>query len=220
MAQKSGGILKPIVFIIALLIVVGGFWIYRMIYLGNVELGERKSEFFYIHTGWNYEQVAASLDEKHLIKSRTSFDWVAKMKKYDRHIRPGRYRIMAHMSNSALLNLLRKGDQEPVHFTFNEVHTKKQLASRVGSKIEADSTGLLRMLNDDAYLGKYGMNSNNILSLFIPATYEFVWTTSAEEFMGRMAKEYRKFWTDERRSKAKAVGLSQTQVVILASIVE
>lgn len=35
-----------------------------------------------------------------------------------------------------------------------------------------------------------------------------------------MAREYKRFWTDERKAKAKAQGLSQSQVSILASIVQ
>jgi UPF0755 protein len=56
--------------------------------------------------------------------------------------------------------------------------------------------------------------------MFIPNTYEFFWNVSPEKFMGRMASEYKKFWNDSRKAKAKALGLTQTQVSILASIVE
>jgi UPF0755 protein len=58
------------------------------------------------------------------------------------------------------------------------------------------------------------------LSIFIPNTYQFYWNTSAEQFMERMAKEYKAFWTDERKAKAKKIGLSQTEVAVLASIVQ
>jgi UPF0755 protein len=220
MAALKKKILLPVLFVLAIILAASAFWVYRMIYLGNVELDGKRSEFFYIHSYWDYDRVANELVGQKFIKSRSSFDWVAKMKKYKDHVKPGRYRIIEHMSNSTLINMLRKGEQEPVHFTFNAVHTKEQLASRVGGKLEADSVSLLRMLNDDAYLSRFGMNSNTALSLFIPATYEFYWTTPAEIFMERMAKEYKKFWTDERKNKAKSIGLSQTQVITLASIVQ
>jgi len=56
--------------------------------------------------------------------------------------------------------------------------------------------------------------------MFIPNTYEFYWNTSAEEFFKRMAKEYKAFWTSERIAKAKKIGLSQSEVSALASIVQ
>jgi UPF0755 protein len=220
MAAEKKKILLPVLFVLTILLAGSAFWVYRMIYLGNVDLGGKRSEFFYIHSDWDYDRVANELVEQKFIKSRSSFDWVAKMKKYKDHVKPGRYRIIEHMSNSALINMLRIGEQEPVHFTFNAVHTKEQLASRVGGKLEADSVSLLRMLNDNTYLSHFGMNSNTVLSLFIPSTYEFYWTTSAEGFMEHMAKEYKKFWTDDRKNKARSIGLSQTQVITLASIVQ
>ncbi len=220
MASKKGKFVLVICFLLAMVLAGGGLWFYSLVYRSNVELGERHSEFFYIRSNWSYTDVLNDLADKKFIKNRNSFDWVARLKKYDKEVKPGRYRILENMSNSALVNMLRRGDQEPVRFTLNAIHTKEQLASRVGGKLEADSVALLNMLNNDAFLSKYGMNSNTILSLFIPNTYQFNWTSSAEDFMERMAKEYKKFWNEERRLKAKTIGLSQTEVIILASIIQ
>ncbi len=220
MTKKPGRSFLRILLVLALFIGGAGFWLYKMVYLSNVELGAKRSEFFFVHTGWTYTDVVNALEEHKVIKNRRSFEWVAKLKKYDKNIKPGRYRILENMSNRSLVNLLRSGEQEPVHFTLNAVHTKEQLASRVGGKLEADSSALLHLLNDDVFLSKYGMNTNTILTLFIPQTYELLWVTTPEEFIERNAKEYKKFWTEERKAKAKAIGLSQTEVIILASIVQ
>ena len=45
------------------------------------------------------------------------------------------------------------------------------------------------------------------------------WTASVEEIFDRFKKEYDAFWTDERKEKAKAQGLTQMQVSTMASIV-
>ena len=59
-----------------------------------------------------------------------------------------------------------------------------------------------------------------VISLFIPNTYEFWWTTTPEQFIDRMRKEHEAFWTDDRKAKAKAKGLSITETATLASIVQ
>jgi UPF0755 protein len=56
--------------------------------------------------------------------------------------------------------------------------------------------------------------------MFIPDTYEFYWTTSAEEFADRMKSEYDKFWNGERKIKAEEIKLSPAEVTTLASIVQ
>lgn len=54
----------------------------------------------------------------------------------------------------------------------------------------------------------------------MPNTYEFYWTTDAEELVTRMKREYDRFWNDERKEKATALGLTPLQVSVLASIVQ
>jgi UPF0755 protein len=56
--------------------------------------------------------------------------------------------------------------------------------------------------------------------MFIPNTYNFYWNISAKDFIIRMQQEYQKFWTQARLAKALNLGLSPTQVSILASIVQ
>jgi UPF0755 protein len=56
--------------------------------------------------------------------------------------------------------------------------------------------------------------------MFIPNTYEFYWNTSAEKFVEKMAEEYKNFWNEDRKAKAEKMGLTQSEVSTLASIVE
>ena len=94
------------------------------------------------------------------------------------------------------------------------------LIGRVGRRLEADSISLYQAINDNNYLNKYGFNNKNIQALFIPNTYQFFWNTSVDEFFERMATEYKNFWTDARKEKARALKLSQSEVATLASIVQ
>ena len=56
--------------------------------------------------------------------------------------------------------------------------------------------------------------------MFIPNTYEFFWNTGPEEFTDRMKVEYDKFWQGERDRHAKKLGMTRSEVVTLASIVD
>ena len=67
---------------------------------------------------------------------------------------------------------------------------------------------------------KLGFNKNNFISLFIPNSYRFYWNTTAEDFLNRMQQEYKNFWNDERKNKARNMGLTQAQISTLASIVQ
>jgi UPF0755 protein len=75
-------------------------------------------------------------------------------------------------------------------------------------------------LTDNTYLGALGFDTVSCLGMFIPNTYEFYWNTSADAFVRRMEKEYRKFWNADRVAQAREAALAPDQVVVLASIVE
>ena len=59
-----------------------------------------------------------------------------------------------------------------------------------------------------------------IFCMIIPNTYQVYWNTSADALISRLVKERDRFWTDERKAKAKNIGLTEQEVVTLASIVE
>ena len=140
--------------------------------------------------------------------------------RYDQKIRPGRYEIYAGMSNFTLIRNLRSGRQKPLKLTFNNIRTKEQLAGRLGKQLMADSTKIIQLLNDSAFLSAYGLTPNTSISTFIPNTYEVFWDLDALELFERMKKEYDKFWTVDRKAKAAAIPMSELEVSTLASIVE
>lgn len=206
--------------VLVLLLGGGGAWyFYKIYFCPNVHISNHKSEFFFIPTGTTMPELVNHLQEMKLIDDTASFTLIAKLKKFVTP-KPGRYRIKDGMDNRELVNMLRSGLQEPIAFSFNNIRTKEQLASRVGGKLEADSAQYLLLLNDAGFLRKYGMNPENVMTLFIPNTYELYWNTSEEQFFDRMAQEYKKFWTADRKAKVASLAMSQSEIVILASIVE
>ena len=211
-----------IALLIILLIVggIGGYYAYKTIFQPNINSIGKKSQIIYIPTGSDFDDVMGILNEYSILKNQSTFEFLAEKKKYKNAVKPGKYRILANMSNNALINLLRAGIQEPVELNFNGIRSTDQLISRLCRRIEADSISLYEATNDNGFLSKYGFNSDNVQALFIPNTYKFYWNTSVDEFFDRMAKEYKTFWTAARRKKAIEIGYSQTEIAILASIVQ
>jgi UPF0755 protein len=198
---------------------VGGWFGWNMFLKSNVHTDAGESEMLYVKTGTTMLQLVELLRTKKIISNVTSFEAMAKLKDFT-NVKPGRYRIRDGMNNRELINMLKTGLQEKVSFTFNGVYTREQLAGRIGGKLEADSAEIFNLLSDQDFLARYGMNENTILTLFVPNTYSFYWTTSPKAVIDSMASIYKSFWTSERKQLARSMGLSQSEVITLASIVE
>jgi UPF0755 protein len=201
-------------------VLVAGHFLYNALYKSNVWTSGENTASIYIPTSSNFEDVKNLLYEQGIIINRSSFEWLAKKKKYPSLIKPGHFIINDGMNNDELINMLRLGIQSPLNVIFNNIRTKELLAQRVAAQIEADSASIISLLNDSTYLAKASLNMETALTLIIPNTYEFYWNTSAIQFMDRMESEYQRFWQGSRSTKADNIGLSKAEVVILASIVE
>lgn len=211
---KIGIALAAVIFII---LVFTGINYYLKYFGPNVTDNEK---YLYIPTGSTFDDVSKSIKEKHIVTDETSFLYAAENMDYIKKVKPGKYRLEKGMSNRRFINMLKAGNQEPVKIAFQNVRLKENFAALVSQKIEADSLSLIKLLDSSSFVDKYGFTKDNVYVMFIPNSYEMYWNTSAEKFFLKMYDEYQKFWTDERKAKAKEIGLTPAQVSILASIVD
>lgn len=203
----------------ALLIITCSILVFRLLFGLNIRGGD-KTVYIYLPTGSTYEQALDSINSRIVIRNPRLFKMIAEKKRYPSNVKPGRYGVNGNISYIELLNMLRSGRQAPVDVTFNNIRTLNDLAGKVGNQIEADSAAIIRFLDDSSNYGKDGFNRKNIISVFIPNTYEFYWNTGAGDFYSRMLKEYRKFWNNGRVAKAREKNLNPSEVSILASIID
>lgn len=217
--KRIRGVAGVIILVFFIAAGIVGFRFYQRIYGANMLVTDRDNPFLYISTGTEYEQVCTLLSGAGL-ENINSFRWVAEKMNYPNKVKAGRYRLYDNMSNIELVRMLRSGRQTPVKVIFNNIRSGYRLAGTVARSIEADSSGMVHLLADSMYLLKLNLTPQTVLSLFIPNTYEFFWNTSASGFMERMEKEHNRFWTDDRRQKARNLNMTPVQASILASIIE
>jgi UPF0755 protein len=164
--------------------------------------------------------VLDSLKKHDLLLELESFEFTASLKKYQTSIKPGRYKITSNMSNTELINKLRIGAQDPVRLVIFGIRKKEDIAGKLSKKFPVDSAEILNLLNDNTFLNNLGFNTENVLAMFIPNTYDIFWNTSAKKILERFSVEFKFFWSATRRSKAMALDMSPIEIITLASIVQ
>jgi len=213
-------ILKVLVVIIAL---VGGFIGYQ--YYGNYVRAnvhiEGEEVFVFIPKDATAETVMSLLESKNILTDASSLVKMMSLKNYQgKNIVPGKYKLTDGMSNNTLINHLRAGNGRlDSRVQFNNVQTIQKLAGKITEELLLDSAEVESYLSNPINMKKYGFDENTMLSMFIPNTYFMHVDVSMEGLMERMGKEYKLFWNEDRRSKLKRCGMTQSEVVTLASIV-
>ncbi len=215
---KQGSKLKYYILLAAVLAsAAAGYNYYQKYFAPNIT---SKHQYLYIHTGSGFDSVYKTLQDSGILKNPETFAWAAEKMGYTTKVKPGKYLLKENMSNRALINMLKSGNQEPVKLSFHNLRLKADFAKYVSTQIEAGSNSIENLLDSAEFVAKYGFSTDNVYSMFIPNSYELYWNISAKEFFERMNKEYEKFWSAARNSKAEAIGFSRQQVITLASIVD
>jgi UPF0755 protein len=213
--KGSGKLVKVVLAAVAAVLLIGAYLLFAP-NTGALSQGE----YLYIHTGSNYNQVRDALKEGGFVRDMTSFELLAKEAGYPDHVHPGRYEIHRGMSNFSIVRLLRSGKQKPLRLVIGKLRGRDEFIHLIGTKLEADSMVLRRMMSDRVYLAQFGLDSANVLCAVMPDTYEFYWTTNADKAFRRIEKNFAEFWTEDRKEAAKKRNMSPQQAMVLASIVE
>ncbi|MBK8620293.1 MAG: endolytic transglycosylase MltG [Saprospiraceae bacterium] len=175
----------------------------------------------FVASGSGFEDVFQTLQNDGILKNPGSFKKVSRLMGYVKDEVPaGRFEIKSDMSTKNLISKLRSGNQDAVNVVINNVRTIADLCGKLDNYFEIDSLTLYEYIISPAVLKEYQLSADNIMTLFIPNTYQMFWTTKPEKLLQRMKREHDIFWNQEKLNKIKKLGLSPSEAYTLASIVE
>lgn len=205
--------------VLSILISTLVFYLFFVVLVKSTHFNGEKAHFEYKAEG--LDQLADSLVAKKIIFEKTSFLLLAKVFKVEEKIKPGRYLVKRKTSLLSLIRMLRNNQQATVKFILNKVRTRAELAALVGKTFDLDSAFCASYFNNNDSLAAFNTDTTQLLSLFIPDTYEFYWSTPIPKFMQKMQSNATRFWSvKNRQQKAANKGMSIKEVYTLASIVE
>ena len=214
MSKKK--ILIPLI-IFSTILTTGSVYTYQMLYSPNF-LINADDKFIIIEENTDFNELIKKLEEDTLINDILSFSFLSKLMEYQENIKIGAYKVKMNMSNYEMITMLRSGNQTPIKLTFTYARKIEDLAEKITTKLKMSKDDLLNYLNEN--INNYsGFKKTDIISIFLPDTYEVYWNISPEKLTNKMYSEYKKFWNEERLSKLDKINLNQKEAIVLASIV-
>jgi UPF0755 protein len=215
-ARRRG--VRPIVLVlIGVVVLVAGYVTWEL----WLRSGGDEDVIVRIPEGSTFAQILDSLESSGAIGNRTAFRMLASATGKDGRIRPGTYRFKRGTASAELLDALVEGRSTvKIKVTFPEGITTRRMASILQRDLEVDSAEFVRLANDRAFLKTIGINASTAEGYLLPDTYFLFWGEKPATLLRRLSEEFRAFYDEEMKERAKAIGLSAYEAIILASIVE
>ena len=175
---------------------------------------------FTVAPGATFEQVTDTLVARGLVRRPLLFRVYGRMRRDDRNVRSGTYALEAGTGWPILLDALVEGRVRMVAVTIPEGFTLPRIATRVAgiTELPAD-TVRVRLGGRDTHL-RWNVPGPGLEGYLFPDTYLFAAGVPLDAVVEAMSERYRSYWTPEREARAAELGLSEREVVTLASIIQ
>jgi UPF0755 protein len=175
---------------------------------------------FTVPPGSGLSTVADTLAAREIVEWPAAFKLYARFTGAARSIKPGVYEMRRGTGWGEVLDRLVEGDVVRVTVVVPEGWTSMQIAERIAAATEVPADSVRMLLADSAFAAELEVPGPTLEGYLYPATYVFPLGTPPRAMARRMVRRYQQVWTPELRARADSLGMSEREVVALASIVE
>lgn len=192
-----------IIFIIILIPLLFGFFLYKE---GTLPVNKTNTvkKSFTIKQGEGLSNIAKNLEIEGLIRNKMAFYIVIKQLGYEKKIQAGQYNLSPSMDATQIAKTL-------THGTFDEAVTIVE-----GLRKEEIAPTLAKQFN----ISEAEFNSAAREGYVFPDTYQMPSQSSVEAILTFIDKNFKSKYTKDIQDAARKNGLTEDQVITLASIVE
>ena len=173
-----------------------------------------------IPKGATFRQAVEIFSKERLIRDKILFLFIGRISGIDRKIRAGYYSIYGSMSPLDILKMLKKGQIIEYEITVLEGDSLREVAEKVSEKGIISIEDFVQLSSDEDFLASYEIDAPTFEGYLFPDTYKIPKGMNPEDAIGMMINKMREEYSGELMVRASKLGLSEREVLTLASIIE
>jgi UPF0755 protein len=173
-----------------------------------------------IPKGATFRQAVEIFSKERLIRDKILFLFIGRISGIDRKIRAGYYSIYGSMSPLDILKMLKKGQIIEYEITVLEGDSLREVAEKLSEKGIINIEDFMQLSSDEDFLASYEIDAPTFEGYLFPDTYKIPKGMDPEDAIGMMINKMREKYSGELMVRASKLGLSEREVLTLASIIE
>jgi len=173
-----------------------------------------------VESGSTLKNISNLLANKNIISNKNIFSLAVMIMGKEKELPTGTFRIVNAKSNYSIIQQLVYGAPEIKKVRILEGWNVNQIADHLSITMGFDSLALVKLIENEKFISKHGINGRSLEGYLSPDTYFFFEGESPESVIAQLIKEYKTFWNTNKYKRAKELNLTEHEVVTLASIIE
>ncbi len=203
---------------IVLLAILGGIFLYCTISYKTLTFSS--PEVVIIPKGSSLNHIATILHSEGIIERTSDFVLLARLENLSTNLKAGRYNFSPGLTLRQLLRMLVEGDTYEETITIPEGLNRFEIARLLHKKANMDSSIILRLTENDSFCQTLGVEAATLEGYLFPDSYKLEWDVNEATFIRRMVSQLQSQLRPVDLERARGLGFSFYEVVILASLIE
>ncbi|MEJ2184003.1 MAG: endolytic transglycosylase MltG [Nitrospirota bacterium] len=170
--------------------------------------------------GMNFREAVGLLKTEGLIRNPKLFTALGELTGLDKRLIPGRYVFPRHSSPWTVFRTLGKAEPVPWEITIFEGEGLHEIRRKLADEGLVSEEDFDRLATDKGFLSSLGVEGPSLEGYLFPDTYRLHKGLPAEEILGMMVRRLREKFDQPLRRRARAMGMTELEVLTLASIIE
>ncbi len=217
--------IKKIILLVLIIFVV--FFLLSVCSVLSDYYGSSKGEprMVTVVAGSGTAQIATVLEEQDVIKKPFWFRVFSKLGGYDSKYQPGNFILHENAGYREIFKMLTKPPKSQfVTVTIPEGFELRQIADKLEQEGLIDRDRFYEAVEngqfDYDFLKDIPQRENRLEGYLFPDTYQFMFGESEETIIGKMLARFDEVYTEKYANRAKELGLTDDELITLASIIE
>jgi UPF0755 protein len=173
-----------------------------------------------IPEGATFREAVGILSDQRLIRDKKIFLLLGRLTGADRKIRAGYYSIWSNMSPWDIFKIIRKGRIIEFEVKVLEGDSLPEIAEAFSKAGIASYDEVMMISKDPEFLSSYEIDAPSIEGYIFPDTYMIAKGVNAKDALASMIDRMREKYSEKLQEKAEKLGMTETEVLTLASIIE
>jgi UPF0755 protein len=184
--------------------------------------GYRDKGFAYvvIEPGASFSEIEGRFADAGLIDNRVLFLVLGRIFGIEHRAKAGRYRFPPQADMAGILHALFRGATYRERVLIRPGKAIPEVAETFQREAGVDSVAFVALAEDSAFLSRLGVPSATAEGFLFPDTYDVEWREAPASLIGRMVRRFFRVFDDSMRIRAAEMGMTITEAVTLASIIE
>lgn len=173
-----------------------------------------------VPVGMSPPALSDLLQEMGLVSSGARFRWLIRFMGAARRIKAGEYQLSTGLRPGELLDKIVRGEVLLHQITFPEGYTLKQMAALLEARGLASADKFMTAATDPAFVNGLSIPASSLEGYLFPDTYKFARNLPVESILRSFVTRFNQHFGPAQEERARQLGFTRHQVVILASVVE